>query len=905
MTDYTMNASLQSDVLREIEFNYGGKIKGAYINKIECPSCGKKEAFTSSENPWVIKCGRANNCGESHHIKELFPHLFESWTERYQPKTEPERIANPTAVADAYLRDGRGFDVSKIKGWYTQEWYQNHEINEGSTTVRFPMPNGFWERVLDRPERFGKLKARAVGDYKGLAWLPPVFTDTDLANAERIVITEGIFDAISWYHAGYVAASNISSSNYPSALLARIKKACAAENTKLPKICFAQDGDKAGRNAIKKFRALAERDGWTVCAAQPPSGRRSHDWNDLHQLGLMEAKHIEDYFHYGDLVLANSAAEKALLMYQRRSRREFWFTYETSLYWFKLDMDAYDKEVRDAEGEGDNGSLSEKERAEALRNAGAVNRIATAIPRPLYFQENTVTQEQWYYFSVETDEGTTKLAFTPKHLTSSSEFKNRLLAVKNAWWVGESKQLERLLMDMTHNLKTVETIDFIGYDKGHKTYIWNDVAVREGRIQKINAEDYYQFGRLQLKTLASSPELDINTNAREYNTEWPRHLAGAFGSTGIISLAFFFGSLFAEQIRQTQKSYPFFELVGEAGAGKTTLIEFLWKLLGRDEHEGFDPQKSTVAARARLFSQVSNMPVVLIESDREATDSAKAKQFDWDDLKTAFNGRSMRSRGVKNSGNDTYEPPFRGTIVISQNEQVMASDAILSRICHITVTREFQNGDTKRHAEWLERASVEELSYFILQATSAEKTIMPLFEQLSVHYENELLINGQIRMMRIAKNHGQLMALVACLGSQGLNLFTDDEVNAALQRCREMAHQRQQAINADHPLVQEFWEAVDYIDGYSETYKLNHVGFDSDDRDGNPTRWAINLKEFETKCGDFKLRAPDIRILKALLKTSKSRKFQDANVTVRSKLSDGRVLKCWTFERPKTAKEKS
>src|SRR5690606_12375887 len=161
------------------------------------------------------------------------------------------------------------------------------------------------------------------------------------------------------------------------------------------------------------------------------------------------------------------------------------------------------KEV-DAEG-ADIGLLTPEQREAVLQRCGTIRRIASAVPSPLYFQENKTTNEQWYYFAIETDEGVGKLPFTPKQLTSASEFKNRMLAVKNAWWTGESRHLEQYLMDVTSRLQTVETIDYIGYCKEHGTYVWNDVAVRDGRMAKINSEDYYQFGRLQLKTLASSP----------------------------------------------------------------------------------------------------------------------------------------------------------------------------------------------------------------------------------------------------------------------------------------------------------------------------------------------------------------------------------------------------------------
>ena len=45
----------------------------------------------------------------------------------------------------------------------------------------------------------------------------------------------------------------------------------------------------------------------------------------------------------------------------------------------------------------------------------------------------------------------------------------------------------------------------------------------------------------------------------------------------LVALSFWFGSLFAEQIRMAQESYPFLELIGEPGAGKSTLLAFLWR----------------------------------------------------------------------------------------------------------------------------------------------------------------------------------------------------------------------------------------------------------------------------------------------------------------------------------------
>jgi len=446
-----------------------------------------------------------------------------------------------------------------------------------------------------------------------------------------------------------------------------------------------------------------------------------------------------------------------------------------------------------------------------------------------------------------------------------------------------------------YNIKRVETIDYIGYSREHGCYVLGDVAVQGGKIHDINNEDFFDLGQLSVKTLQQSVALAINRDPGEYRADWIEQLWTCFGPSGLAALAFWFGSLFAEQIRAEQKSFPFLEIVGEAGAGKSTLIEFLWKLLGRRDYEGFDPSKSSLAARARNFAQVSGLPVVLIESDRERLSDEKnhVRSFDWDELKTAYNGRSVRARGMATSGNETYEPPFRGAIVISQNNEVSASVPILQRIVHLHFDRSGQNAHTRAAAMALESTPVEAVSGFILAATKRERQILTTMFERTPYRERQLQQIPQIKTMRVAKNHGQLLALADAL--RHVVRMSDEQFAALEQQIICMAIEREEAISADHPLVQEFWEAYEYLNGPDVAEpRLNHS------RD--PQAIAINLNHFIQVATEHRQQIPPIRDLKKLLKASRRHKFDAirvVNSVIRDRLSNpasvSTSVKCWVF----------
>lgn len=818
--------------------------------------------------------------------------MFESWSDRH-----PQTPQNPHAAADAYLRDCRGFDITKLAGWYTQETFYSHKLEMGSATVRFRLPNGaIWERLIDKAHRFGKQKANFIGSYMGFAWVPPTANLTAPSDGE-VWFTEGVFDAIALDTAGRTVAALMSCNNYPTEFLAQLATLFPRTEDR-PTLIFALDTGKAGESFTKKFVARARKEGWKASAAQPPATGKKWDWNELHLHQRLTHEHLEEYRYYGRLLVASSATEKALLMFNRKGWREFSLNFDNRLYAFKLDVDKFSR-AADLIRESDPSLTDDQVKEKALQESGTLTEIASCYPTALYYQANPATDESWYYFRVDfPHDGTpVKNTFTGSQLSSASEFKKRLLAIApGAVFTGNSGQLDQLMKRQLFDIKRVRTVDFVGYSREVGAYIYADVAIMNGRTYPLNDEDFFDLGKESVKTLNHSVGLTINADLKEFKTEWLRHIWTAFGAKGIVALAFWLGALFAEQIRAQQKSFPFLEIVGEPGTGKSTLIEFLWKLLGRRDYEGFDPSKSTLAARARNFSQVSNMPVVLIEGDRDQ-DSAKQKGFDWDELKTAYNGRSVRARGVRNGGNETYEPPFRGAIVIAQNADVNASEAVLTRIVHIRTDRNGHNALTKRAAEELERMPIEDVSGFLVKAALAESQIMALINERTSIHEQRLLDSREVKMQRLRKNHAQLMALVDALTL--VVPLPEEQQDAARDFCLQMAIERQQAVSADHPLVQEFWDAFDYLDGDDHPH-LNHS------RD--ETLIAVNLNHFMQVAMDSRQQVPPLTELKRVLKTSRVRKFIDIR-TVNSAINDrhnrlvaeaGRrpsTMKCWVFQR--------
>ncbi|MBZ3267732.1 toprim domain-containing protein [Xanthomonas perforans] len=896
-----MQEDLRQQVLSRLERDYGLKHRSGteYMRGGKCPSCSKKELYTNHLKPWVVKCGRQSKCGRELHVKDLYDDLFDDWSKRFQPTA-----AAPNAAADAYLQFSRGFDLAPLKGLYTQDSHYDRKISAGTATVRFPLvKGGWWERLIDRQHRFGKQKARfAPGQsYAGVWWAAPAALKA-MQTVREVWIVEGIFDAIALLQHGMCAVSAMSSNAFPEESLRELAKARMAH---LPTLVWALDNEPGARAYTHKHIKRAAALGFDSRAAQivQRDGKKT-DWNDLHLRAIASDdpkqwdNDVNEARYQGDLLVARSAVDKGLLMFEHDGRNDFWLDYRSRLYWFDFDTQRFDKLRKEKLGDidaDDGDEVAAEDLKKIKRAACSVQKIANCYPEALYFQRQEVTDESWYYFRVDFphDGPSVKGTFTGGHVASASEFKKRLISLAaGAMFTGTGHQLDRLIEEQTEAIKTVDAIDFVGYSKEHRAYLLGDMAVRDGDLVTANEEDYFEFDKLRLKTTQKSIRLEIQRDADAFRADWLPWLWQCFGTHGMVAMTFWFGSLFAEQIRAGHKSFPFLEATGEAGAGKTTLLTFLWKLLGRSDYEGFDPAKSSKAGRARAMGQVSGMPVVLLEADRSEPDKAHSKTFEWDELKDFFGGGTLATRGVRNGGNETYEPPFRGTIVITQNAAVDASEAILTRIVKLHFKRPQVTTESRIAADNLNALQVEEVSHFLVRAIRQERAILDLFAERVKVFEAKLRAQQDLRLERVIKNHAQMLALFDCL--RLVITIPDDMVEQTRLALLDMALERQKAISADHAMVNEFWEVYEYLEatGHGKAV-VNHS------RDAQ--RIAINLNHFAARAAQFSQAVPDLKVLRALLGDSRRHKFIGANVAVNSAvLKDdltgvGTTVKCWVF----------
>ena len=882
MNSDRINQIKEASNLAEIVKDFGVSLKAS---RGKCPFCDSKSSFGVKDRYFTcFKCEAKGDAIEFVRQSQGigFVEAMKFLGNRSGISTEVSITkaagSEPKAAAKMYLEQERKLNIPS--DWYEQETFGYG--NKHTATVRFYLDaerKWFWERYVDG-HLFDRNFNRTKGGSYGFGWQPP---GQKIKKGDEVYIAETIFDAISLYQLGKKVATALSCHSLPVDL---IKKHLNA------KWIVAFDGDEVGRPSAQKAKRKIIELGAQCEVVDPPLGA---DWNDLHQRGKLNDELLRECWWRGQILTAKSARERMAwdIVKKFHGKNPIGIHIDSiktlkhnNAYWCcelanQSSMDDFLSAINESEHAG----------VKWLLPAIKQIKISNCTADFLYSELDTMTSDKSYYFRVKFENGskTEQVRLKGGAIVDQNQFNKALInnVMSAAVFDGNIGDF-RLLRQRWFAQQSihVRTVTYMGFDKKTGGYLFNDFGYYNGRHIKANKLDYIEFDGKRAKSTFKQWQPVKPKDQADWFADF--YLAG--GNNGLTGLAFWLMSLFAVQVRAHNVSVPFWEFTGIAGSGKSTILDFLWKLVGLEHHEGRDPNKMTKSALGRMFMQLSNMPVVLLEGDRN--DSHRAG-FDLNHIKTLYAGQNPYGRALFNRGVEIDEPPFYGTIVVSQNYLIEGEEQILSRFVQTVAQKSHFTAESVQAAQRLERLRHFEVVGFLHKALSFEPKIMETYLRVYPKLLERLTNSEKFIDGRVAKNHAQIMAFGKCL-QLIVPQFTDAIYKQWCEFMLTRAISRQRDINADHPLVQKFWDIYDTYnekigssdnDMMAHGFNLNHFS------DSN--KIAINLNHFKQFAEDRRQNI-DMDSVRKLLTDSKRHKFKQTK-KVNSQIL-GKVVHCWIFE---------
>lgn len=726
--------------------------KGDKINALECPECGKREAFAYYEKPFSILCHAKNSCGVNTPIKHLYPELFENFAKYYPPTP-----ADPDRTAREYLQS-RGLDTSRFS--FKQSKFTIKETGKTYPSVLFEQDDVRQHRLIDYSE---KDKNRTVTAFKN-----KVFQTDSVASGFSNFITEGVIDALSLAQAGYPAIATYSSGSVPEEFFAKNKH---------KNYIIAFDNDKAGKDGIEKTIKCLQELGIIYKVALPPEG---HDWNDLLVSGELSDKNkeamLEQCYWRGRLFEAQTPAAYFEILNEEHPQAIFEFKKAVYLGWFKFSKTT-DKN-------------SGKEDTE--RSTRTMQLIDCSLRLRYSIIDDSIQNNQQTTNIIEIESYRTKAilsAFNAKEMSSPTSFREKLAHYKQTSRTTPEQlvQIQQFLYDQKAPM--VRKLQSIGYDDNSKCFVFSHFLYdKTGRRHSLNKHGFFS----QHKIMPFNDELCIDAISEATAADVRRFIAAindTFGVNGMMSLGFYISTLFSHDIFKIYRSFPILNLYHAQDTGKSTLINILNQMCGVDWPGIPIGGGNTKKGELRKISQKSSLVTPLSEwrlnSPKNIFDPAS-------NILNAYNRLPLETRAQRTNGNETVEIQFKGALCFVQNDYPFMTTQEQERVIDLRFEEKSLNtrSDDFKYLVSLKPQELAGIGDFILKNREyfqdrLTKTLEKAREQLC----EEDIKN------RIALNHAVPYAGVHALATLVKNtqepiskLFADTK-KIALHKVRTAGHQ--------------------------------------------------------------------------------------------------------------------
>ncbi len=454
-------------------------------------------------------------------------------------------------------------------------------------------------------------------------------------------------------------------------------------------------------------------------------------------------------------------------------------------------------------------------------------------------------------------------------------------------FIGGTENLNLIFARLMDDESEAYYIDVLGYIPEHNIYTFADsVITQSNRVEKVNElgiitdanenKSYYlpSFGIANINDTGHDSNRLYKFRAGNLNfKEWAKYYYQSFESNGIIGILFLILSVFRDIVFNQVGFFPFLFLHGDYGTGKTSFVERLLSVFGKDTI-GTALNNATITALSRIVSTRLNSLFYFKEYTSETDESAQ------DFILTAYDGAG-RTTGVKSNDNRTQSLVIKSGIILDGNELPVEKSAVFSRMILASFEKQNFSNEQKEAFDKLKSEAEFGLGNVLLEILKHRELFATNFkeayrENLKELKETDISKNLRERML----NHIALLLAPAKILHEKLILpFSFKE--ATLQII-------ERALNQDELLkesnaVTVFWNAVAYgirhgaVNKYEETLHNNiadyRLKYDSSGNGIIQIKYPNLYPKYVSYCKSNNIKFLDKNSLKSLLTSAANKSF--------------------------------
>lgn len=244
-------------------------------------------------------------------------------------------------------------------------------------------------------------------------------------------------------------------------------------------------------------------------------------------------------------------------------------------------------------------------------------------------------------------------------------------------------------------------------------------------------------------------------NEKQATPIWVSDIWKAFGSEGIVTLAWWTGAMYAEQVRERMGCFPLLNISGLPGAGKNVLLEALSRISGDLEFISLDPERATRAGLLRYLdtrsSRVATLELDAIESRGSLFES---------DIKEMYSGGKLLLKRRP----ETVEFNFRGALAMSTSLRSLCQ-SLQVRSIDVCLTNTNHTDESRQAAARLMQLQDLYVEQYLERVEAFREQAPQIIDRLGRQHTAALMKHDfTSTSARNAANHGQLAAMVDLLG---------------------------------------------------------------------------------------------------------------------------------------------